>query len=173
MSRMSRRSPRRGATLVEFTLCAIPLLFAWISVVEMARGMWNYFTLQYAVKAAGSYTAVHGATCAQSGNTCTIQIRNIVSVLRTAAIGLPDSNLRATFTSQSGTTKTCNPLNTCNTDTTQWPPTGSSDNAVGKDFTIRVDYTFRSALAMFVPGRGAVRFGTFNFPGYTRQFILF
>jgi Flp pilus assembly protein TadG len=165
---------RRGSTLVEFALIGITLLFAWISIIEMSRGMWNYHSLQAAIKIAGGYTALHGATCAEAPNACTIQVKDILSVLRANAIGIPPASVNVTFTSASGTTKSCNPITTCAADTTQWPPVANGDNAVGKDFTIRADYTFRSALAMVAPGPGGpVRFGVFNLPAYTRQFVLF
>jgi hypothetical protein len=51
----------------------------------------------------------------------------------------------------------------------------SRENAVGKDIYIRAGYTFNTALALFVPGKGSVAFGssagagTFDFPGYSHQ----
>ncbi len=157
---------------MEFALCGVPMLFAWISVIEMARGMWYYHTLQFAVKTAGDYVAVHGAGCATSPNSCTVQISDIATKLKTAAIGIPDSMINVTFTSASGSTQTCNPLTACYSNATQWPPTANGDNAVAKDFKIRADMTFRSALSMVTP-QGSVAFGTFDFPGYTHQLIRF
>ena len=48
---MNRSRGRTGSTLIEFTLVGIPLIFVLISTFEMARGMWNYQTLAYAVRA--------------------------------------------------------------------------------------------------------------------------
>ena len=67
---MSRSQRRRGSSLVEFTFIGVPMLFAWISVIEMGRGMWNYHTLQYATKVTGEYVAVHGSTCGIPPNAC-------------------------------------------------------------------------------------------------------
>ena len=58
-----RRDRRSGTTLLEFVLVGIPLLFLGISITEMARGMWQYHTLQFATKQAAAYASVHGATC--------------------------------------------------------------------------------------------------------------
>jgi hypothetical protein len=142
--------------------------------------MWNYDTLQNAVKITGNYIAVHGADCADTGNSCTINAGNVISVFKTYAIGIPNSSVNMTLTSSSGTTVTCNPITTCASNTTQWLP--SADSLVNSDFTIRADYTFRTALSMVAPGGsgGPVKFGAttgglgvFDFPGYTRQRILF
>jgi Flp pilus assembly protein TadG len=47
----SRNPKERGGTsLVEFTLVGIPMIFLLISTFEVARGMWEYHTLAYAVK---------------------------------------------------------------------------------------------------------------------------
>ncbi|MBS1855485.1 MAG: pilus assembly protein [Acidobacteria bacterium] len=168
-----RRRSRRGATMVEFVLAGIPMLFAWISIVEMARGMWYYHTLQYSVKRAASYLTVHGATCAMAPNSCTIQIKDVAAVLRSTAIGISDSNMNVTFTSQSGTSVSCAPLSNCSANTTQWPPTTNGDNQVGKFVQIRADIMFHSALSMWVPGQGGVQFGVFDFPGFAQEMIRF
>jgi hypothetical protein len=47
--------------MLEFALTGIPLIFIWISIVQMAIGMWRYHTIQYAVKTAGAYIVVHGS----------------------------------------------------------------------------------------------------------------
>jgi hypothetical protein len=36
---MRLRKGQRGSAMVEFALVGVPLLFAWISAVEMARGV--------------------------------------------------------------------------------------------------------------------------------------
>jgi TadE-like protein len=172
------RNRRRGSAMVEFVLVGVTLLFAWISAVEMARGMWHYHTLQYAVKAAGGYVAVHGANCAVSPNSCTIEVKDVAAVLKKAAIGIPDNRMNVQFTSASGTRVACNPLNTCYGNTTQWPPatpTTDPDNLVGKSFTIRVDYVFNSALSMVTPGvpQGVVRFGAPTLSGFSQDTVLF
>jgi len=167
--------------MVEFTLVGIMMVFVWISTVEMARCMWNYHTLQYAVKLAGAYAAKHGATCG-SPNSCSATVGNVVTVFSNAAIGVPMDKVALTLTTASGATTTCNPVSTCSSGGSwgnTWPPSASNDNAVGKDIYIRADYTFGTPLALFVPGWGTQSFGSsagagrFDFPGYTHQTIVF
>ena len=58
---MRARGRRRlGNATIEFTLVEIPLLCVLISTFEMARGMWLYHTLAYAVKEGARYAAVRG-----------------------------------------------------------------------------------------------------------------
>jgi Flp pilus assembly protein TadG len=175
------RGRRKGSALLEFTLVGIPLIFLWLSVVQMGIGMWQYHTIQYAVKMATSYASVHGATCA-SPNSCFVNVSDVVNMFQTNAIGVPMSKVALTLTSQSGASVTCSAVSTCSGNaswSTTWPPTASNDNAVGKWIKIRADYTFNSSLAMFLPGSGSVHFGSnvgagaFDFPGYSYQLIQF
>jgi len=169
---MWRRKKTRGNAIVEFCLAGIPLIFIWIGIEEMARGMWNYHTLQYAAKTAGAYAAVHGATCSAKSNSCTVTIANIASVFQTAAIGVPASQVALTFTTASGAATSCNlggSSNLCSNNSTTWPPSSNSDNAVGKNFEINAVYTFHSALSMISLGV----FGPINFPGDTQQIIQY
>jgi len=177
-----KRRKTGGSALLEFVFVGITLIFTLISIVEMSRGMWNYHTLEYAVKASASYASVHGATCSITPNACSVHVSDVVNVFRIAAIGVPMSQVRLTLTTASGGATTCNPVSTCSSNaawSNMWPPSTNSDNAIGQAIVIRADYTFRSALAMFVPGRGVVAFGSnvgpgaFSFPGYSRQTILF
>ena len=69
-----RRRQRGGSTVIEFTLVGIPMIFVFISTFEMARGMWIYHSLAYAVKEATRYASVHGASCTTSPNTCGVTI---------------------------------------------------------------------------------------------------
>jgi len=169
---MFDRKRCRGTALIEFCLTGIPLIFIWISVEEVARGLWNYHSLQYAAKTAGAYAAVHGATCAVSPNACTIAISNIGSVFQIAAVGLPPSQVVLTFTTASGATTTCNlggSSNLCSNQTSTWPPSSNSDNQVGKNIEINAMYTFHSALAMI----GMGTFGSIYLPGDTQQIIQY
>jgi Flp pilus assembly protein TadG len=181
MYRKLRRRRESGSAIVEFTLTGIPLLFIWLSTVEMARGMWNYATLQYATKATLAYASMHGATCA-SPNSCSAKLSDVVTVFENAAVGIPQGDLSLTLTTASGATQTCNPVSTCSTTNASWgstwPPSASGDNAVGKDIYLRADQTFKSALILFIPGTGTTTFngvaaGSFDFPGYSHQTILF
>jgi Flp pilus assembly protein TadG len=170
---------KRGSVLIEFTLVGIPALFLWVSILEMARGMWQYHTVQYACKMAAAYASVHGATCG-SPNSCLKNMSDVVGVFQTNAIGVPMANVSLTLTSASGSVK-CTQVSTCSSNSswsTTWPPT--SDNAVGNAIQIRADYSFSTALSMFWPGAGkawgfgsALGKGKFDFPGYSYQIIQF
>ncbi len=169
---------RRGTAMLEFTLMGIPLIFIWISIVQLAFGMWRYHTLQYAVKLSAAYVSVHGKDCA-TPNTCLIQIKDAATVLQRAATGIPPREISLTFraykaidhTTVSPTVVTCT-LDNCLNDTTQWPPAAYSE-PFKYDVEIHATYRFRSALGMVIPGTHAVHFGTYDFPAETQQMILF
>ena len=170
---------RRGNALIEFTMVGIPMLFLWVSILEMARGMWQYHTLQYACKMTAAYASVHGADCG-SPNNCLVTMSNVVNTFQTAAVGVPMAKVILTLTSKSSSVS-CNPVSTCSSNaswSTTWPPT--ADNAVGNAIKVRADYTFSTALSMFWPGAGkAWGFGSstgpgqFDLPGYSYQLIQF
>lgn len=166
------RRKTRGSATIEFTLVGIPLIFALISVEEMARGMWMYETESSAVAQAVRYTVVHGANCSANGNTCTATVGNIASVIATCGIGLASSQWNVTLISASGSNNvTCNPLSNCLTNSTVWPP--SPDNAQGASVAISATYPFTSALAMLFPGAKPVTFSTYNLPAYALQVMQF
>jgi Flp pilus assembly protein TadG len=174
------RNRRKGSAVLEFTLVGIPLMFLFISTEEMARAMWQYHTLQYAVKMANSYASVHGATCA-SPNSCSVDVSDIVGVFKNYAAVIPMSQVNLTLTSENSSVS-CSPVSTCSSNAswgTAWPPSSNNDNAVGNWIKIRAVYTFNTALAMLYPGVGVQRFstsggvGTLVFGGYSYQLIQF
>lgn len=171
---MMRRKRQSGSAMLEFALCGVPLIFVWISTVQMALGMWHYHTLQYATKAAGAYLSVHGSNYIQQGNSA-IEIKDVATVLANSAIGVPASDVSVTFTAykSDGTTTTTHSctLSSCETDTTAWPPTNY--NTVGNNFDIHTEYQWKNSIAMFAPGHGSLNFSSFWLPGHTHQFILF
>ncbi len=144
----SRR--RSGQSLLEFTLLGIPMVFITISVVYVSIAMWQFHSLAYASEMTARYVSVHGVTCAANGNTCTITVGNIATFFSTQAMALDASKVIVKMTDGSGTT-TCNPLNTCNSSSTQFPNSNSSYNSVGSDITIIATYGVKSPLAMFWP----------------------
>jgi Flp pilus assembly protein TadG len=168
---MTRNRARRGSTLVEFTLVGIPLIFILISTFEMARGMWNYQTLAYAIRVGSRYAAMHGKDCTANGNTCGITVAKVASAISTAAVGLPAANFNVVLSSATAASVTCSPLSSCSSNVTTWPP--AADSAPGLDIQISAAYTFKSALSMLWPGAGKVAFGTFTFVAYTRQPVQF
>jgi hypothetical protein len=150
---MAKKIRSRGSSLMEFTLVGIPLIFVLISTFELARGMWVYHTMAYAVKAGTRYTIVHGQDCAQGSNACTVTISQIASVIKSAGVGLPPNDVTLTFTPAAGAATSCT-ISDCisNYATGAWPP--SSANAVGKKVKISGVFPFQSVLAMFWPGAG-------------------
>jgi Flp pilus assembly protein TadG len=168
---MNRNKGRSGSTLIEFTLVGIPLIFALVSTFEMARGMWNYQTLAYAVRAGSRYASTHGQGCTGGGNTCGVTVSNVVSAIAGAAVGLPAANFNVVLSSATASAVSCAPLSSCSSNSTAWPP--SPDNAAGMDIRISASYTFKSALSMLWPGAGKVPSGTFTFVAYTRQPMQF
>ena len=167
----SRRARQKGSSLIEFTLAGIPLIFVMISVVEMSRGMWNYVTLARAVNQTARFASLRGTSCSSGTNSCSVTVGTVASRLATEAIGIPPTDLSATLVTDSGAVTNCQPLTSCTSNATVWPP--SSDNGTGKKVTISVSYNFQSALAMFWPGAGSVQFGAITLPASSTQRILF
>lgn len=165
-----RRRTQRGNALLEFTLAGITFIFIWINIVQIAIGMWQYHTMQFAVKKAGDYITFHGSNCSTGGNSCSIQIKDVAQLLKNYAIGIDPSVLTVTFnvmasdhvTVVSGQTITCQLSgggSPCLNKATTWPP--SSYNTPGTDIEIKTEYPFQST------------FGRFWLPAFTHQTILF
>ncbi len=165
---MRQRRGRKGNAIIEFTLVAIPLIFVQISIVEICRGMWDYHSLAQAVKAATRAAATRGADCA--GTACAMTVGQIANTISGFAVGMPASALNVTLTSDAGNV-TCNPLSSCTSSSTVWPPAGG--NAVGSDIIISGSYNFTSMLMMFVPGTNGMQFSGVTFTAKSRQVILY
>lgn len=148
-----RRTRIRGSAVVEFTMVGIPLICVLISTFEMARGMWNYHTLAYAVKEGARYSVVHGQNCAIPPNACTATISSIGKVIRSAGTGIPADALMLTFTDAKGAKTSCS-LSDCiaSYDSDAWPPPAA--NAPGQKVKISGTYRFSSAIVMLWPGAG-------------------
>jgi hypothetical protein len=161
----------RGSAIVEMTLVGIPMIFVLISIFEMARGMWAYDTLAYAVRETSRYAIVHGQNCSVSPNSCTITVGNLASRLLNAGVGLPSDQLNATFHSLSDNV-TCNPLSTCLGNNAVFPSSGG--NGVGNPITVSATYRFASAISMFWPGAGRpIVFSPVNLPASSTDYIQF
>jgi Flp pilus assembly protein TadG len=146
-----RRAGSRGNAVVEFTLLGIPLICVLISTFEMARGMWNYHTLAFAVKEGVRYAVVHGQDCTMPPNACAATISRIGKVIKYAGTGIPAGSVTLTFTDANGTATTC-ALNDCIAayDADAWPP--PTANAPGQKLKISGSYQFSSAIVMVWPG---------------------
>ncbi len=164
---MRRRNSRNGNAIVEFTLVAIPMIFAIISIVEISRAMWDYHSLAQAVKGASRMAATRGAGCAGG---CSITVGQIATTIAAYAVGMPASSLNVTLTSSAGSVN-CNPLSSCTSSSTVWPPAGG--NSAGSDIVISGSYNFTSALGMFVPGKGGLQFQGVTLTAKSRQVLLF
>jgi hypothetical protein len=174
---LNMKNKERGSSLIEFTLVGIPLIFLLISTVEMARGMWIYHTLAYAIREGTRFVAVKGQGCATSPSSCAVTVGRIAEEIRRAGIGLdPEALSGVTFKALSGRTITCATLQDCLSDGTQWPSSAGAPDpgaAQGAEIEITATYPFRSALSMLWPGAGKVKFGTFSFPVSSREAIQF
>jgi len=62
-----RISNQRGATLIEFALCAFLLVMILLAFVEMGRMLLVYTTVTNAARAGARYAIVHGSTRTGSG----------------------------------------------------------------------------------------------------------
>ena len=161
---------RRGNTTIEFTLVGIPLLFTLVSIFEVSRGMWNFHTLQYAVKEAARYAAVHGENCSTAPNSCAITVADVAARVRQNGIGLDPNQLTLTLTSVSSSSSCL--LSACLADSSPWPV--APDNRPGLVLEIGARYPFRSAIAMFWPGvSGGVQFQAVNLSAAAQERIEF
>lgn len=164
-----RRRKQRGSAMVEFVMTGVPLIFMWIGIFWMSFGMWEFHTLQYASKMANSYLAVHGASYVAAAGSA-IQVKNVATVLANNAVGIVPSAVTLTLTAGSST-YSCQ-LNSCETDSTQWPP--STANSIGTNIQIKAAFTFLSAFGMWTPTNGANSFAnSYSLAGYSEQQILF
>jgi Flp pilus assembly protein TadG len=161
-----KNQKRRGNALVEFTLVGIPMIFLLISTFEIARGMWTYHTLAYAVKEGTRYASVHGKTCTVAPNSCAVTVAQIAQRVSDSAAGLVPDSLTLTFTSLAGSFS-CTVTN-CLANNATWPPDPA--NQQGSDIEIDGVYPFQSAISMFWPGAGpAVTVGAVNFPASSQE----
>jgi hypothetical protein len=156
--------------MLEFVLVGIPMIFIFISIVEVARGMWTYHTLAYAVREGVRYSTMHGKGCA-SPNTCQVTIGTIAGVIKSAGVGLDPNTVTLAFTSASGTTT--DTMANQAASTTTWPPSG--DNAPGQNVKIAAKYPFRTFLAIFWAGsgRGLNDSGVFYLPASSTEPIQY
>jgi hypothetical protein len=151
-------------------MTGIPLIFIIISIVELSRGMWIYDTLAHAVESTTRDMAVRGKNCSTYVSGCAQTIGGYSQLFNRWAVGLDPSQLVVTFQSANYTIP-CNPLNSCFTNSTAWPPAG--DNATNLDIWVTASMPFNSAIGMFVFGSAPVSFGKFNLSAKSHQQILF
>lgn len=174
-----KRKSNSGSALIEFTLVGIPMIFALISIVEMARGMWNYSTLAHAVKEATRYAIVHGQTFSNACNkaaggtnlvACQLKVQDIATRVRDMGIGLNPSDVNITITTN-GTVLAAETLTAALADATA---ADVNNVRIDQTFDISARSAFTSAIGMFWPGvRGGTRFPTIQLPASSRDYIQF
>jgi len=153
---MKHRRKSLGNATLEFTLVGIPLVFVLISTIEMARGMWIYHTLAFAVREGVRYTIVRGQNSLVHPT-----YADVCNTIVKAGPGLIPADLNLTFTTQVGVQKPDGKSASVSTGPYQanscaggtWPPLGLS-NQPGQVVGISATYPFQSAIAMFWPGAG-------------------
>ncbi|MDQ1473647.1 MAG: hypothetical protein QOJ99_5127 [Bryobacterales bacterium] len=163
----------RGSAMIEFTLAGLAAIILLISTFQLSLGMWNYHTLAYAIHQGTRYVAVKGVGCTSAGNNCSVTIGTIANRIAAVGIGVPSNQVNVTFTTDSGVSTICSPLNTCFTNATVWPPAANSDNQVGKRITIAAKFRLQSTLLFFWPGQGSQSYGAVWLPASSSQQIVF
>lgn len=161
---------RRGSSLLEFTLVGIPVLFLTASVVNTSIAMWQFHTMEYALQVTDRYVALHGRSCSQNGNNCTMTVGGVATMIKTQAPSLDPSKLKVTLTTQSASV-VCEPLNSCLTNSAQFPST--ADNGVNFDVTLSGTYKVFIPVLMFWPGSQGVPSANYTLGATTRQTIQF
>jgi len=145
------------------------MIFILISIFEIARGMWTYHTLAYAVREGVRYAAMHGQGCAT--NSCSATIGTIASVIKSAGVGLDTNTVQLTFTSATGSTSP-DTIKNLLTNNAMWPP--STSNTPGQSVTIYARYQFRTFLAIFWAGTPPLNdSGSFYLPASSTEPIQF
>ncbi len=179
-----RRALRRGASIIEFTLVGIPVVFLLFSIFEMSRGMWMYHTMAAVVREGARFAAVHGNDCNLTPSNCATRIRDVAQRIQQFAVGIPPAEITNVRFATSTRTVTCPDLGSClgagSLGDTYWPaaPPGAAADSGGEAMwswvEVSAEYTFRSAIAMFWPGAGRGQtFGTFVFPASSREMIQY
>jgi Flp pilus assembly protein TadG len=142
------RNRRRGSTLLEFTLTAIPVLFLSLAVVQCGLAMLEYDSMANAVTVAARYAANHGASCG-TPNSCTVRIEDVANLIASTTWIISNSTMSVTFTDPSGST-TCE-LSVCEANPAQFPSGTGGANAVGNQISIQVTHKIVNPMPMFWP----------------------
>jgi hypothetical protein len=145
-----RKRHGRGNATIEFTLVGIPLVFVLISTIEMARGMWIYHTLAYAIKEGTRYAVGRGQNNSSASHAT---YQGVCQAIRQAGTGLLPEDLTLTFHSATAPDQICT-ADGASCPTGPWPPSSTIDDQPGQTISITGFYPFVSAISMFWPGAG-------------------
>jgi hypothetical protein len=159
--------------MVEFAIAGIAAVTLLISTVQLGLVMWNYHTLAEAVHETNRYIASHGRSCTTGGNSCSITVGDIATKLKGYAIGIPDTGVSMTLTVQNGTSVTCNPLHSCLTNSTQWPPVAHFDNNPGNTTKVEARIGLAPAIIFMWFGQRATAISSVTLPATSEIPIVF
>ena len=181
MTPRARGSRSRGATMIEFVLVGIPMMFMLICIFEISRGMWVYSTEAFAVKEGVRFAIVHGTDCVgppqnpnnPNTNYCPATVGDVAWVIWQAGVGLDLATTKVVFTAADGSVITCATLTACLTNANNWPPQTTVGNAVGEPVRIDISTPFYSALGMFWPGSKGALFAPVTFGASSTDYIQF
>jgi Flp pilus assembly protein TadG len=165
-----RRASNGGNAMLEFLMVSLPLIVLTITIVEMSLESWQFHSMAYAIEVACRYATEHGRTCSKGGNACTIKVEDVANTISQLAPGLNASLLDVTLTTNSSSVS-CNPLNSCFTNTNQFP--NSTDNGVGFDITITASYPMSNPLPFMWFGSGSHVASSSTLSATTRQTIVY
>jgi Flp pilus assembly protein TadG len=84
-----RGDPRKGATLVEFSLSFLLFITMLVGVVEASRVVWAYTTLAHAARRGARYVMVHNGRNPASDT-------DVEAVVKTFTIGLNNADVTVT-----------------------------------------------------------------------------
>jgi hypothetical protein len=132
--------------------------------------MWQYHTMAETVQVAARYIVTHGLSCSQNGNTCSITVGNIATSMASTGVGLDPSKLNVSLVGATNTV-TCNPLNTCTTNSTVFPE--GNDGAVGNNIQVTVSYPIDNPFTIFWPGGANVVSNNITLAANSLQRIMF
>jgi Flp pilus assembly protein TadG len=167
----SRRKSQRGQSLIEFTLCGIPMIFLIISIVHMAFTMWNYHSLAEAVSYATRVAATRGAGC-MSPAACQTTVGDIAKLIAAHAVGMTPDSISITLTSADGSSPVSGALVSAHlTDTTPWPSVAA--NAKDSPITIKATHPLFGPIAMFWPGSKGTLFGPGTLAAQSTQAVVY
>lgn len=170
---MRTLNTRRGNATIEMTLVGIPLVFVLISTFELARGMWIYHTLAYAIKEGTRFTIVHGQDCGVTPNNCLVTVGQIAAVIQNAGVGLDPEQLKVELKSMNPADDTGLQTVKDLLDNVAVFPTGAGAQ-IQSPITFSTQYPFQSAISMFWPGAGpGTTFMTVTFPASSRENMQF
>jgi Flp pilus assembly protein TadG len=166
---MKRLRTDAGESVLEFAIIGPCLLLLTLTLFQICLIMWQYETLAFAVREGARYAATHGQGCSYTGNSCSVTVSSVAHQIATAATGLDPNVLKVTLTPSTGTGVTCNPLNSCYSNATTWPP--STANTEGTS-TVTIAATYPMNL-FFVHPQGFVGSSSGNLQASSQQVIQF